>query len=150
MMRCGWPNCLAHGLIRASFVPDTQTQEMRNLLRNVGRVNIGGIDFLTGHETVDIDRPGAFNLDSIQLFVFRGDKIVLADRIPFDLVLGIDDVLSLLIDELALYPVARFPIDGVKPNPCRFDCRGVEGEARGAMGNSICSAAEYCNSDPSK
>jgi transposase len=24
---------LAHGLIRASFVPDTQTQEMRNLLR---------------------------------------------------------------------------------------------------------------------
>ena len=24
---------LAHGLIRASFVPDAQTQEMRNLLR---------------------------------------------------------------------------------------------------------------------
>ena len=24
---------LAHGLIRASFVPNTQTQEMRNLLR---------------------------------------------------------------------------------------------------------------------
>jgi transposase len=24
---------LAHGLIRVSFVPDTQTQEMRNLLR---------------------------------------------------------------------------------------------------------------------
>ena len=24
---------LAHGLIRASFVPDTQTQEMRDLLR---------------------------------------------------------------------------------------------------------------------
>src|ERR1700680_503826 len=24
---------LAHGVIRASFVPDTQTQEMRNLLR---------------------------------------------------------------------------------------------------------------------
>jgi pimeloyl-ACP methyl ester carboxylesterase len=25
----------------------------------IGRVNIGGIDFLTRHETVDIDRPGA-------------------------------------------------------------------------------------------
>ena len=27
------PELLAHGLIRASFVPDAQTQEMRNLLR---------------------------------------------------------------------------------------------------------------------
>src|SRR5215468_504070 len=32
-MPCGWPSCLAHGLIRSSFVPDTQTQEMRGLLR---------------------------------------------------------------------------------------------------------------------
>ena len=32
-MLCGWSNCCWHGLIRASFVPDTQTQEMRNLLR---------------------------------------------------------------------------------------------------------------------
>ena len=31
---------LAHGLIRASFVPDTQTQEMRNLLRRT-RKQIG-------------------------------------------------------------------------------------------------------------
>ena len=29
---------LAHGLIRASFVPDTQTQEMRNLLRTRGQL----------------------------------------------------------------------------------------------------------------
>src|SRR5260370_4179399 len=31
--RKGHTRLLAHGLIRASFVPDTQTQEMRNLLR---------------------------------------------------------------------------------------------------------------------
>ena len=33
---------LAHGLLRASFVPDMQTQEMRNLLRTRKQLPIDG------------------------------------------------------------------------------------------------------------
>jgi hypothetical protein len=74
---------------------------------------------------------GTFNLDSIQLFVFHGDEIILADGISFDLVLGIDDLFGAWVDELALHPIARFFIDGVEPNPCGHACRRVKGDGAG-------------------
>jgi hypothetical protein len=71
------------------------------------------IDFLA----VNIDRPGALNLDSIQFFVFDDDEIVLPYSIALDVVLGIDDVLGLRIDKFVFHWVAGLPIDCVEPDP---------------------------------
>jgi hypothetical protein len=77
-------------------------------------IEVALVDFVPGHETVDVDGVVAFDLDGFQLFLFDLDIFALFQLVAAALLIAFDDIAGLGIDHLLLQPVAGFLVDHVE------------------------------------
>ena len=76
-------------------------------------------DRIGWHETVDVDRAGAFKRNSIEFLVLEHDVLAILAPIAFDLVFVIDRLAGLGVDIAGMDAVARRAIKRVEAALCR-------------------------------
>ena len=85
----------------------------------VGRVEETLVDIGARHETVDVDRVAAGDLDRLQLLILHEEILALADLVAAGLVVRLDGFAGLLVDELLAQPVAGLAVDLPERNSLR-------------------------------
>jgi hypothetical protein len=74
-------------------------------------IEIALVDFVLGHKAVDVDGVVAFDLNSVQLFLFDLDIFALFQFVAAGFLIAFDHVAGLGVDHLLLEPVAGLLVD---------------------------------------